>query len=168
MTVAIEVPVDELVYQGYIDPALWGRLTNRIVSNLEFQQYFGTLEREAQQQAAARIMNEAVAFLLFTAKTDRPGSPSPLVDIAWENFVLYTPLYAEWCDRHAGRFIHHNPSDEEGVDYLGYTPAQTATAMTNAGYAVDVELWKNSHDGDCQGDGGDCSAGGGKCEPLGR
>jgi len=49
---------------------------------------------------AARIMDQALAFLATTAQQDGPSlSPSRLVDIGWHTFILYTRDYAEFCHR---------------------------------------------------------------------
>ena len=36
-------------------------------------------------------------------------TPSKLVDETWHNFILHTRLYAEYCEKKFGQFIHHNP-----------------------------------------------------------
>lgn len=48
-----------------------------------------------------------------SAVTTRPIGPSELVDIGWHTFILYTVDYAAFCERIAGRFIHHVPNDDE-------------------------------------------------------
>lgn len=35
------------------------------------------------------------------------------VDQAFHAFVLHTQLYADFCEKHVGWFIHHTPLDEE-------------------------------------------------------
>lgn len=170
MTATIEASAGALAYQGYIEPAMWERLTKRIVGDLEFQQHFGELDIVEQQRWAERIMNEAVAFLLFVAEMGKSvamesASPAKLPDIGWHNFLEHSPYYWDWCFLHAGRFIHHNPLDD-GTASSGRTPAQTMAAMVKAGYTVDVELWTGSGTGECQGDGGNCDAAGGRCEPT--
>lgn len=37
------------------------------------------------------------------------GMPSHAVDEAWHGFILCTALYAQFCDRAYGRFLHHHP-----------------------------------------------------------
>jgi len=59
---------------------------------------------------------------------------------------LYTRDYAEFCDRIAGRFIHHNP--EDGSEWpTNPTDApvplsRAVAAITTAGYQVDAALWR--------------------------
>lgn len=58
-----------------------------------------------------RILDQTLAFLETCATATEPIGPSELVDIGWHAFILYTHEYAEFCDRIAGRFIHHVPDD---------------------------------------------------------
>lgn len=57
--------------------------------------------------------NEArLAFLRFislTAYYKGGVVPIPLADVFWHEFILFTSDYAEFCARHFGRFIHHQP-----------------------------------------------------------
>lgn len=59
-----------------------------------------------------RILDQALAFLAACAVTTKPIGPSPAVDIGWHTFILYTVDYAAFCQRIAGRFIHHVPDEE--------------------------------------------------------
>lgn len=54
-------------------------------------------------------MDQALAFLIACANTPRPLAPSAEVDLGWHTFLLYTNEYADFCERIAGRFIHHRP-----------------------------------------------------------
>lgn len=56
------------------------------------------------------------------------GMPSHAVDEAWHGFILCTRLYADFCTRAYGRFLHHYPdgagdTDEHGsmAEQLGRT-----------------------------------------------
>ncbi|GLZ34707.1 hypothetical protein Lesp02_68940 [Lentzea sp. NBRC 105346] len=110
--------------------ALFDRLTDRISADHGFE-----------PALAARVMDQALVFLKACA--DRPGaplSPSWLVDVGWHTFLLYTRDYAEFCDRVAGRFIHHVPTDGPG----GTTLDHTIEAIGASGFAVDPELWEGA------------------------
>ncbi|WP_028568960.1 glycine-rich domain-containing protein [Salinispora tropica] len=102
----------------------------------------------------ARILDQALAFLGAAAVTTEPIGPSDLVDIGWHTFILYTRDYAAFCDRIAGRFIHHNP--EDGSEWPtnpngGSVPLSRAVAaITATGYRVDAALWNTTAiDADC-------------------
>ncbi|HEX3588187.1 MAG TPA: hypothetical protein VHV74_01050 [Pseudonocardiaceae bacterium] len=135
-----------------MDDRLWDRLVSRIVR-----------DEKVEPDYAARIMDQALGFLMLCAKTGKSYSPSAAVDLGWHTFILYTQDYLEFCNRLAGHFIHHAPMDEEGMDYG--IPLDTVAAMKQLRIAVDDELWLLGADGGsthrCHGD--DCTnAGGGK------
>lgn len=132
MTIAIE----ELTGQGLIPEELFNRLVSRIAK-----------EHEKSRELAARIMDQALAFLGTCAHATEPLSPSDSVDIGWHTFILYTREYAAFCHRVAGRFIHHEPTDT-GLIPITRTPVDsisvTMKAMRDAGFAVDLTLWTAS------------------------
>ncbi|WP_371605073.1 hypothetical protein OG345_41745 (plasmid) [Streptomyces sp. NBC_01220] len=116
-----------------ISDELFGRLTNRLVK-----------DEGLDRDLAERIMTDALAFLAACGKN--PGAslgPSEQVDLGWHTFVLYTAPYAEFCERVAGRFLHHSPADEPGVTYEPKrdTRLRAVEAIRGAGYEPDAELW---------------------------
>lgn len=122
-----------LAHRAAIDPTLWTRLVTRIVRD----------EEDMTKELAERIMDQALGYLKLAAAQPRKGfAPSPLVDIGWHTFILYTHPYAEFCSRvTGGGFIHHHPSDDSEREMDGLTPEQTAQAMRAMGLAVDDPLW---------------------------
>jgi hypothetical protein len=54
--------------------------------------------------------------------------------------ILHTKEYAELCDRHAGRFLHHNPKPGGGARDPKQVAA-SARAMKTAGFMVFDDLW---------------------------
>ncbi|WBB56705.1 hypothetical protein [Verrucosispora sp. WMMD573] len=94
----------------------------------------------------ARILDQALAFLGTCATATGPLGPSDLVDIGWHTFILHTREYADFCERIAGRFIHHQPEPTSkeppsGPEPIGAPISRTVAAITAAGFAVDHELW---------------------------
>ncbi len=74
----------------------------------------------------------------------------------------YAREYAAFCQELGGQFIHHAPSDEDGVDYGTGNIARTVAALKQRNFVVDEALWANTgHDcfSYCSGD--SCSGGGG-------
>lgn len=140
---------DQVIHRSLVSDALWDRLVGRIIK-----------DEQMPRELAERIMDQALGFLRLCGETSGPESfsPSPLVDIGWHTFILYTRPYADFCYRVAGRFIHHNPSDEEGIDYGKGNISRTVAAMKGCGIAVDDALWANT--------GQDCSdyCSGGNCD----
>lgn len=145
MTVGTDAPTNatpHLTYKRLVSAVLWDRLVGRTMLDLEFQQRFGREAVAAQRRWAERILNQTIAFLYLLAG-DRGGnhSPSPLVDIGWHVFLMYTREYAEFCNRVLGRFIHHSPNDVPGVAYATNSVELTVKAMCELHLQVDAEVW---------------------------
>lgn len=126
-----------------IGDKLWGRIVGRMLTDLEFWQYCGHYDDEERRRWAERILEQTLAFLRVCA--DHPDaarfSPSPLIDIGWHTFILYTREYHEFCRNVAGHYIHHDPSDEPGVEYGSGGSVEAVAAMRERGMPVDDELW---------------------------
>ncbi|HEX5407925.1 MAG TPA: hypothetical protein VFX16_37135 [Pseudonocardiaceae bacterium] len=134
--------------RSLIADELFTRLSERIATD----------HPDIDRGLAERIMDQASAFL--AAVGSRAGeklSPSKLVDIGWHTFILYTREYADYCERVAGGFIHHEPHDTPGA--AGDTTcsvARTLAAISAAGYVPDAELWAAGDSAKCS----DCSGSG--------
>ncbi|MFE0021331.1 glycine-rich domain-containing protein [Amycolatopsis sp. NPDC059021] len=120
--------------QSLISEKLFDRLVNRI-----------QLEQDMDHELASRITDQALAFLGTCAVSTVPLSPSAQVDIGWHTFLMYTREYREFCTKMAGRFIDHEPQDVE--EDRSHARAATVTdravtAILEAGFAVDRELWE--------------------------
>jgi hypothetical protein len=90
---------------------------------------------------AERVVTQTLVFLAACAQN--PGAklaPSNAVDPGWHAFILHTKAYAEFCDRVAGRFIHHLPIMNDDIR-SGNALARTVEALHRTGYPVDGELW---------------------------
>ncbi|WP_244170147.1 glycine-rich domain-containing protein [Amycolatopsis tolypomycina] len=125
--------VNERNGQDLVPDELFERLVDRI-----------SREHQVGWEYAARIMDQALAFLGTCAHSTEPLAPSDVVDIGWHTFLLYTREYAGFCERVAGRFIHHEPADT-GLVPASRTPREAASrtiiAVRLAGFAVDLPLW---------------------------
>ncbi|PNG97873.1 hypothetical protein SMF913_13898 [Streptomyces malaysiensis] len=91
-------------------------------------------------ERAERIADQAVAFLATVATATVPMVPSDDVDMGLHAFILHTKAYAQFCDQHAGRFLHHNPAPGGGGRTLEAVTT-TAHAMKAAGFMVFDDLW---------------------------
>lgn len=119
-----------------------------------FARLSARVERDAKvgRDRAERIVRQTLAFLVACARNPEiPLAPSKAVDHGWHAFILHTREYAEFCDRLAGRFVHHAPEDPGGerVDAVARNAA-TTEVMRRSGLPVDEELWDAG--------GADCSA----------
>ncbi|MGW2851495.1 glycine-rich domain-containing protein [Streptomyces sp. NPDC001215] len=136
MTAASEVAIrqeftETTDYQQLITPELYNRLVGRIVR-----------DEEVERGLAERIMDSALGFLYLSATN--PGrrlSPSPLVDIGWHTFILYTRGYREFCQRVAGRFIDHEPNDVPDAPQKPGGIKRTIAAFKAFGLPIDEMLW---------------------------
>lgn len=70
------------------------------------------------------VFTETKRWLWLCARAlVQPSGPQPLfiigmkelgmIDEMWHTFLLFTPVYAEFCEHHFGRFIHHLPSTRD-------------------------------------------------------
>jgi hypothetical protein len=129
-----------------VSPRMFGRLVARVMA-----------DHGEDLSAAERITEQALAFLAACAANPGAGlAPSPEVDKGWHAFILHTADYTEFCDRVAGRFIHHLP-DEPGEEDSGAGVAATVAAMRALGLTVDADLWGTA--GECTSDCHQCHAG---------
>ena len=132
--------VTEGLVQGrtLIAPELFDRLVHRVVAE----------HPDLGDGLPQRILDQALAFLGTSATATQPLGPSELVDIGWHTFILHTVDYAAFCERVAGRFIHHVPDDDQGgtPPTIPTTLADTVTAIRAAGFALDADLWPRAAD----------------------
>jgi hypothetical protein len=147
-----------------IDQATTGRV---LVSDEMFARLTARIAQDHPELAPdmpVRIMDQALAFLGTCATTIEALGPSKLVDIGWHTFILHTYDYAQFCERVAGRFIHHQPepaSDDRrpsSPEPIGAPISRTVAAIAAAGYVVDARLWAGS-DAKCQSKCHQCHAG---------
>ncbi|GAB1641802.1 glycine-rich domain-containing protein [Krasilnikovia sp. MM14-A1259] len=131
--------------RSLVSEELFSRLTARVASD----------HRELAADMPIRIVDQALAFLGACAVSTEPIGPSDLVDIGWHTFILYTREYAEFCDRVAGRFIHHQPDDAPGDGWPntpesdGVPISSAVKAIRAAGFRLDADLWNVSATSDC-------------------
>lgn len=134
MTITLERPVTAIDPATLVDPEMTQRLAARITKD----------HPGIDLTTARRIVGQAAAFL--AAGAAQPGaelSPSKAVDIGWHTWILHTVDYAAFCDRIAGRFIHHVPTpDGESVESGPEAGRRrTLDALTAAGFRIDHDLW---------------------------
>lgn len=133
MTIALERPVGTDP-ATLVDPAMMERLAARITKD-----HTGT-----DLPTARRIIGQTAAFLAAGAALPLIAlSPSKPVDVGWHTWILHTVDYAAFCDRIAGRFIHHVPTPEGESSGGGPEAARRRTldALVAAGFLIDHDLW---------------------------
>ncbi|MFE2181233.1 glycine-rich domain-containing protein [Streptomyces sp. NPDC059455] len=139
MTVTAERPLGTATDpRALLSAALLDRLATRIVK-----------DHDVALPLAERIVVQTAAFLAACANnTGRPLTPSKTVDIGWHVFILHTCDYADFCQRVAGHFIHHVPTNPAEGEHGTAVAARRRTldAIAAAGYAVDADLWPEAAD----------------------
>lgn len=78
--------------------------------------------RTADSEADAHLLFREAKRYLVLAQSDRSTAwqmHSLRIDEAWHQFVLFTVQYADFCERHFGRFVHHAPSNSPSVGRSG-------------------------------------------------
>jgi|GEM_PF-2062489 len=99
-------------------------------------------EHGFSEDVARAVLNETLVFLNMIAENPGcPSSPSTIVDIGWHTFILYTREYSEFCQRAAGRFIHHCPTDTPELRASSQTSQATVEFMATNGIVFDPEMW---------------------------
>lgn len=93
-----------------------------------------------------RIISDTLSFLTVCALNPcNRYRPSKKVDIGWHQFILNTRDYAEFCERVAGRFLHHVPEKFAAPRREGTAVADslrpTVEAIEAAGLPIHPELW---------------------------
>jgi hypothetical protein len=78
---------------------------------------------------ARSLFQELEIFLDSTLTSSH--SPTKIVDEAWHEFILHTKIYAEYCNRRYGRFIHHVPSSRISNEVELATGRAAVSADTN-------------------------------------
>lgn len=119
-------------------------LFNRIVDAI-------AADYELTRERAGRILDQAVIFVHFAGNNPGRGyCPSPDVDKGWDKWVTYTMAYTAWCEKNAGRYVHHAPIDDpenppQTIDGRPLVrPYETANLLRETGYVVDDELWPDT------------------------
>ncbi|MFM9445305.1 glycine-rich domain-containing protein [Streptomyces acidiscabies] len=102
--------------------------------------HFVVVHNGQSPERAARIADQAVAFVVTAATATVPMVPSDDVDLGLHALILHTREYADLCEQHAGRFLHHNPKPGGGTRDPE-TVAASAHAMKAAEFMVFDDLW---------------------------
>ena len=100
-------------------------------------------EHGFSEVAASAVLDEALVFMHLAA--NNPGSglgPSPLVDIGWHTFILYTREYTDYCQAAFGRYLHHSPFNAEEQATIARPVADTVKFMAEHGITYDADLWR--------------------------
>ncbi|MFD4860955.1 glycine-rich domain-containing protein [Streptomyces atratus] len=108
--------------------------------------------QDLTDEMGERGVNQLVAFLATSTRSDEPLTPSLRVDLFWHAFVQRTVHYVAFSRSLGVDYIHHVPDEDEG----GSDPeagraamALTTAAIRAAGFTIDAEFWPNEGAADC-------------------
>lgn len=146
----VEDRTEALRNKELIPNSLWERMVRRIV-----REY--TLSRELSE----RIMDQTLGYLVITSHyldSDMVVMPSPLVDIGWHTFLLYSRDYEEFCGKITqGNMIYHTPNDDPDspIESQPMTVWELEQAADRYNIGFDRSLWYTADDqGNCKPCGG--------------
>jgi hypothetical protein len=92
---------------------------------------------------AEGMIGQTLVFLKAVADNPRVRlAMDETVDPGWHAFILHSVEYTEFCDRLAGRYLHHVPPPP-GVAMDDDAVARTLPALRATGYRVEEEFWVN-------------------------
>lgn len=88
------------------------------------------------------LFADTLRFLHLAVTCNEPLTPPIVIDLAWHEFILFTRLYAAFCQEHWGRFIHHNPGgdDKDNKHFFKRTHYQYQKAF---GHKPNPQFWGN-------------------------
>lgn len=87
--------------------SLWDSIQNFDLSIVT--QTFAERNREYGDNAEVLEL-ECKRFLYLAATApELEIAPTKPIDEYWHQFVLFTQLYEDFCDKFVGEFVHHNP-----------------------------------------------------------
>ncbi len=68
---------------------------------------------EVTEEEVPLLLEEVLRFLFLIRMGNQILTPSHIVDMAWHEFILCTRYYAQFCEEHFEKFIHHHPGGLE-------------------------------------------------------
>ena len=83
---------------------------------------------------ARRGIIEAIKFIWLAAESSSGRlTPAHRVDLAWHELILFTRTYQQLCDKHFGKFVHHQP---EGIGQENKQPFSTTVTRYREVFGV--------------------------------
>lgn len=129
-----EAPDDLLVTDSeLVDPAVQRAVITRTAHALR-----------CSHRVAAEAFADALQFVGASGRHQVRMVPSPDVDEAWHQFILFTADYDRYCRRTAGHFVHHAPfvagRAVGGDDVLA--PDETLALLQRHGHPMHPDRWR--------------------------
>ena len=68
------------------------------------------------QERVPDLFADVLRFLACAAWHKERITPTKIIDDAWHEFILFTRMYADFCEKTFGRFIHHTPDSNDAAN----------------------------------------------------
>src|SRR3989344_9296227 len=69
-----------------------------------------------EAEVAEALFVDMLRFLFICGCQNQGLRPTKPIDIAWHEFILFTPDYHRLCERFFGRYLHHRPGGGSSED----------------------------------------------------
>ena len=83
------------------------------------------------EHKAFSLLTELVKFLVLCSRSSQVLLPSLIVNSAWQQFLLFSENYENFCQQYLSRFVHYQPAVISEGRYLDY---QNTLAVYNCHY----------------------------------
>ena len=94
-------------YIGKVDVSAMAYANEKVVTRIMASEGLSRQEAEV-------VFADILQFLCLSgARAGAQLTPPRLVDAAWHHFILFTRDYADFCETYFGRFIHHQPFEQD-------------------------------------------------------
>lgn len=59
---------------------------------------------------AEKLFADMKKYLYLCATSNEKLAPTPKIDAAWHEFLMFTRDYRDFCQKNLGAFVHHTPT----------------------------------------------------------
>lgn len=87
-------------------------------------------------EAVEDLFSDVLRFLACAAWHKERITPTKLIDEAWHEFILFTRVYGEFCEKAFGRFIHHTPDSDEEANRAQFRTFESLYAEAFPGHTL--------------------------------
>ena len=85
---------------------------NQILENCPLLRQKISMACKVEQEMVSDLFADVLRFLACAAWLKERITPTKIIDDAWHEFILFTRMYANFCEEKFGRFIHHTPDSD--------------------------------------------------------
>jgi hypothetical protein len=89
---------------------------NQILENCPLLRQKISMACKIQEDQVSDLFADVLRFLACAAWLKERITPTKIIDDAWHEFILFTRMYADFCEKTFGRFIHHTPDSDDAAN----------------------------------------------------